>query len=313
MTNISTIVFKNREDLDILRYDNLVEHSKETNIYCLSWYLDTISDNWGCLIKGDYEAVLPIPYTLKMGQKIIYQPFFSREVNFFYNGDFDEGLVSDMIEAIPRQFKKVDFAISSSFLLEGFRKEKVVFQRLFLNDDYTTIRGHYSKNTKRLVNKATRFKLSIRTSSNAAEFVTFFKEYTGNQVDYTDQNYQTLEQLVHYLIEHQKGELLQVVENKKIIAQGVFIYQNKRVTYLKGSVDKRGKELGAMFLLMDYVINSSLEKGVEWLDFGGSNIKSIATFYKKFAAEDMVYYRYSKNDLPWILKKGKMIRDFVKK
>lgn len=314
MTNISTIVFKSREEIDILRYDNLVENTGVTNVYCLSWYLDAVSDNWGCLIKGDYEAVLPIPYTLKMKQKIIYQPFFSREINLFTKEESDnKDLAIEMINALPKQFNKIDFATSSFSSMTSLGKVDAVFQRLHLKEDYSFIRANYSKNAKRLINKAGKFDLSIIDSDNVADFISFFKKYTGNQVDYNQNNYHKLERLIKYIIEHQKGKLLQVVKDGKVLAQGVFIYQKNKVTYLKGSVNELGKAQGAMFFLMDNVINSSIKKGIEWFDFGGSNIESIAAFYKKFGAEDTVYFRYSRNDLPWILKKGKMIRDSIKK
>ncbi len=313
MTNITTISFKKREEIDILRYDELVQASEAVNIYSLSWYLDAISDNWGCLVKGEYEAVLPIPYTLKFGQKIIYQPFFSRELNIFCKQKVGEELMLEMFNAIPQEFKKVDFAISKLFDLSGFTSQRAVCQVLKIERNYDVIRAQYSKNTKRLLNKAGKNGLEIVVANNARDFITFFKSYTGSQVNYKKRDYEKLEELIKNILERQKGEVLHVLEKGKTIAQGVFLYQSSKITYLKGSVDERGKSLGAMFLLMDYVIRESIQTGKEYFDFGGSDIENIATFYKKFGAKDNVYFRYSKNELSWILKKGKMIRDSIKK
>ncbi|MCT4581402.1 MAG: GNAT family N-acetyltransferase [Flavobacteriales bacterium] len=312
MTNIKTIHFKRRKEIDILRYDQLVGAANTVNIYCLSWYLDAVADHWGCLVKGDYEAVLPIPYTIKFGQQIIYQPFFTRELNVFSKQELNSHLVQEMFSAIPKEYRKVDFATSSLIDLEQFDRQEAQHQVLDLEGEYADIRASYSKNTKRLLNKAEKSGLTIDVIQEASDFITFFKTHTGKQVNYTPNNYQQLEALVQYIINHKKGQVLVVLEEGTIIAQGVFLHQGDKVTYLKGSVNERGKVLGAMFLLMDYVVRKSIEEERIRFDFGGSNIENIAAFYKKFGAKDRKYYRYSKNELSWILKKGKILRDFLK-
>ena len=45
------------------------------------------------------------------------------------------------------------------------------------------------------------------------------------------------------------------------------------------------------------------------LDFGGSNNKGVAEFYRKFGAVDHTYFKYEKNNLSWSLKKIKQVRD----
>jgi hypothetical protein len=44
-------------------------------------------------------------------------------------------------------------------------------------------------------------------------------------------------------------------------------------------------------------------------DFGGSKVSSIAEFYKKLGGEDQTYLSFSKNNLPWLLKTAKGLRD----
>lgn len=313
MANISTIHFIKREELDILRYNKLVEATEGVNIYCFSWYLDIVAENWGCMVKGDYEAVLPIPYTVKFKQEIIYQPFFTRELNTFLIKNGKNFNSNEMFKAIPSNFKKIDFAYTNQIELESFEKKEALYQSLNLESDYTSIRASYSKNTKRLLNKSLKSGVEVESSYDVKAFISFFKKNTGDQVNYTAKDYIRLEKLISYLLNYKKGSLIIAKKGDTVLAQGVFIQQNHRTTYLKGSVNSFGKELGAMFLLMDYMIKSSIEKDKECFDFGGSNIEAIATFYKKFGAENHIYYRYSKNDLSWILKKGKMIRDSLKK
>ena len=105
MVKIDTIRFLKREELDILKYDKLIDGHQSVSIYCYSWYLDAVSDNWGALVKGDYKVVFPVVYTVKLGQKIMYQPFFTREVSLFPESDE----LTLFLNEIPKSFKKIDF------------------------------------------------------------------------------------------------------------------------------------------------------------------------------------------------------------
>lgn len=312
MTNIKTIKYKNKEEIDLKRYNSLISKSNNKSIYCFSWYLDAVSDNWGCLIKGDYEAIMPIPYTIKLNQKIIYQPFFSRELNVYSNktiNNIEE--IKEFILAIPKEFKKIDFNIEKNVKLEDFDIKKCKNQELKLYNKYENNRIKFSKNTKRQINKATKHNLKIEKSKNEDSFVSFFKKNTGKQVNFNEYNYSKLKQLIKTIIKNNKGHIYIVKENENILAQGVFINSHKTIIYLKGTVNKRGKQIGAMFYLMNNIIKHGTENGYNLLDFGGSNIENIANFYKKFGAEDRQYFKYSKNKLPFILKVGKIIIDNI--
>ncbi len=312
MTNISTIRFIEREQLEISRYDQLIGKSLGVSIYCYSWYLDSVSDNWGCLVKGDYEAVYPFAYTVKFGQKIIYQPFFTREFSFFSLHELVELDKIEYLEAVPAEFKKIDFALDAKLKVINFEVTEVMNQELVIGDDYETTYKEYSTNTKRLIKKALKAGCVIEASNDVSKFITFFKENTGSQVNYESQHYENLELLIKTLIENNKGGIYHVKQNTNTQAIGVYLFQNHRITYLKGTANPEGKKNGAMFLLMDKVIKEN-KTNASVFDFGGSKVSSIANFYKKFGAKDRTYYQYSKNEHSWVLKKGKMLRDLLKK
>ena len=67
------------------------------------------------------------------------------------------------------------------------------------------------------------------------------------------------------------------------------------------------KKNGAMYGLMNFAFETYKDRYSKF-DFGGSDVESVATFYKKFGAIDNSYYNYLINDLPlWfnLLKKIK--------
>ena len=57
---------------------------------------------------------------------------------------------------------------------------------------------------------------------------------------------------------------------------------------MKGTVNKIGREKGAFYGLIDFVLQS-LVGSFEHFDFVGSNDKGVAGFYKKFGAQDFHY------------------------
>ena len=68
---------------------------------------------------------------------------------------------------------------------------------------------------------------------------------------------------------------------------------------MKGTVNKTGREKGAFYGLIDYVLQS-LVGSFDNFDFVGSNDKGIADFYRKFGSQDFSYsiLKYNKIKTP---------------
>ncbi len=311
MANIKTIRFVERKDIDLIKYNKLVRQSKDVTIYCYDWYLDATADNWGLLVLGDYKAVLPIPYTIKYGLKIIYQPYFTRELTIFSEENNNSYNLTDFISALPTTFKKVDFNFFKNEKIKGFEALETVHQELDLTPSYETIYSNYSKNTKRLIKKAIKQKCLLNQTEDVNRFIDFFKKNTGHQVNYTTSHYENLNKLMLTALKNKQGLLYEVLIENRTVAFAFYLLQDHRITYLKGSATEEGKKAGAMFLMMNKVIEDNSNQPITF-DFGGSKIESIAQFYNKFGAKNRNYFSYRKNELSWIVKKGKNIRDLLK-
>jgi len=70
---------------------------------------------------------------------------------------------------------------------------------------------------------------------------------------------------------------------------------------LFSATNAQSKANGAMFLIVDQLIRDHSEK-IRVLDFEGSNVASLARFYKSFGSDEFNYLRIKRNRLPWILK-----------
>jgi len=89
--------------------------------------------------------------------------------------------------------------------------------------------------------------------------------------------------------------------NGELVAICCFIRQNGKLLYLKGIVNSKGRDIGAMQAIFDSVIkNHTIE--YESLDFGGSNNEGLALFNKKFGAIDRKYLILKYNGVSWPLR-----------
>ena len=103
-------------------------------------------------------------------------------------------------------------------------------------------------------------------------------------------------------LERGVGQLLGAyTQRNELCAAAFFLISNGKAIYLLASSGKEGLEQRAMFALVDHFINIHSETPLI-LDFEGSDIESIARFYKGFGAMPCEYNRLVINRLPLILK-----------
>ena len=262
-----------------------------------SWYLDVVSDNWSGLLSDDCTTILPITYTRKMGVKQFSQAIFTREFEVIGN-DFT---LTECMSFIKDQFKKIQLRSANKLNVALVER---VHQYLELNDLYES---NYSTNAKRLIKKSNK-NYTYRVVNCIDELIALVEENVAHKIkEFTPDNIAKLKRLMSRATSKNKGETIAVFENETIVAAGFFLKDKSTVTYLKGASIDTAKKNGAMFGLMNYAF-SSYNKNYSTFDFGGSNIESVANFYKKFGAKDKIYYEYTINDLPlWfkLLKKLK--------
>jgi hypothetical protein len=263
-----------------------------------SWYLDAVSDNWSGIVNSSYSTIFPITYTSKVGIKQFNQALFTREFEII-GKDFS---FSKCVDLVQNQFKNIQFRSSSK--LSDIANTERVHQFIKLNELY---QNEYSKNARRLIKKADK-NYTYKNVSCVDELIELVNENVAHKIkEFTPLNIEKLKSLMLAALKHGKGETIAVFEGENIVGAGFFLKDKSTVTYLKGASTYEAKKNGAMFGLMNYAF-SQYRENYKIFDFGGSNVDSVATFYKKFGAVDKKYYEYTINNLPlWfkLLKKLK--------
>jgi hypothetical protein len=271
------------KDIDYARWDECITQSHNQLTYAHSWYLDIVSPNWEALVTENYEFIMPLPIKRKYGIPYLVQPIFIQQLGVFSK----HAIPKQIIELFIKQIRIFSYELNLND--KNYHIDAVEYPNyiLDLNKPYTQIASHYSKNTIRNIEKATKANLTIQTELPVNEFISF---YHAEDKNYQSSHKSIAEKLLKKGITENKITLYGVLSVKnKLIATLCILDSNDKITYLLPISSNEGKSSSAMFFLIDFIIRKEANKPVK-LDFEGSSIEGIARFYKGFGAINQPYY-----------------------
>jgi hypothetical protein len=295
------IKYIQREHLDEEKYNDCIENSLQSNSYAFSWYLDIVCDNWDVLVLDDYEAVMPIPWRKKYGIKYVYPPLWVLQLGVYSNEATNE---NEFLIHLFSTFKFVELRMNTHNNIELYSEflQLKQCQKLVLNTTYSSILSKYRKDRKKDLQKATTADLIEKWSDHPSNLIELFKNNIGKRTPNIKENdYQNLEKLITICIQKKVGEILAVYDKKNKLVASVFLLKYKNsITKLISSTNLKDRKNGANTFLIDRVI-FKYHKDFSVFNFGGSSIKSVASFSKSFGAETEKYHQLKMNKLPKVL------------
>lgn len=289
-----------RKDIDTEKWNDRISRDPIQNIFSYTWYLDAVAENWCALVDdADYSTILPIAYTKKIGVERMYQAPFTREYDIFGNGFSWE----DALQLLSERFKGIDFRIEDGNLLPNAEERN--HQLIPLN---AATEGLFRTNCRRLIKKADK-NYNYKEAENPSVLLDLFKKHVAHKIDsINDNDLVVLEKLMNSATANNQGKLYLAYDVNNVPVSGAFILiDTKKITYLKGAASESAKKNGAMFGMINYIIQT-YSNSHEILDFGGSDIESVATFYKKFGAINRKYYHYTIDKTPFWFKLLKKLK-----
>ncbi|MFT5820777.1 MAG: hypothetical protein ACI8ZM_002025 [Crocinitomix sp.] len=291
--------FLTREDINTEKWNKRIEKDGLENVFSYTWYLDATAESWGALISGDdFTTVMPVAYTSKLGIKRMYQAPFTREYSIF-GTDFDW---NEALDFLTKEFKHISFRSGELGLTKMVENRQ--HQELKLTEEFPTL---YRSNAKRLVKKGNKI-FQFRLGTDPTPLIELFEATVAHKVEAVGTvEIENLKQLMRDAIQLGKGELIEVIEDGKLVASGFFLIDKKRITYLKGAALDDAKKAGAMYSLFNYAFER-YQKNYDTFDFGGSDIEAVANFFRKFGATDRNYYNYTIDNSPLWFKTLKRLK-----
>lgn len=303
-------ILLSRQQIDARAWDNHIHHSRQCVIYALSWYLDTVCEQWSALVwpsATNFSIVMPLPVRCRFGQRIVYQPLFCQYLGIFSRRDLTQAQCGALLEALKVHFPYIssyafnpeNAAVARKLGLKGFQIEVFRTHWLRLNRPYTELVKGYSKD--RRVNLKQGLKTDWETIESA-DFDPLIKLFAENHAAGVGKiqadAYQTLTELGAALIKNTTSRLIYARKGSQVHAGIVLARYCGRVIYLFNAADKTGRKGNARTVMLDAYFRGNA--GTELIfDFESPSKESIAGYYAGFGVTEMSFYRIRRNALPF--------------
>jgi hypothetical protein len=296
------IIYLTHKEIDKIRWDDCINHSVNSLPYALSWWLDTVSPGWEALVKGDYEAVMPLTCRRKYGFHYLFQPFYTQQLGIFSPKMHLAKDVNEFLEVLPKECRYVSIQLNyfNNPSLPAFR---YTVRRNFILDlkpSYPRLHASYHRNCRRNLQKAASRRLSVKQGPGAIAFTTFMSRYLDKDIQGKRKPLlSSLQHLAMESLQNGTGVILGTYKpDGKMIAAGWFINFPGRCLFMACASAPEGKESHAMALLVDHIIREKAGSGII-LDFTGSDLPGVAYFNTGFGSVKTTYLAVKRNLLPW--------------
>ena len=277
--------FLDSKYIDRNKWDDLVSNCSDYNIFSYSWYLDATCKRWGAILNENYTFGIPLPYKKVFFYSKIFQHPFSRNIAVLGDKKYID-------EAIKLLYKFNNFSFSLSTKIDSkislpFRIKK--YQYIDLSSNFK-----FKKNAERIISKNIDF-YHFKTSNNIENVLNFYFNNSFQKIKQQNINKFFLKKLLINALKNGKGDVIEVFNsNNQLRGASFFLKEKNWVIYLIGDCDFANKKNGLMFSTMSFAIEYYKKNNFSYFDFGGSNIESVATFYKKLGGIDVEYFEYYK-------------------
>ncbi len=237
---------------------------------------------------------MPLPKRKKYGIHYIYLPPWTQQLGAFSSQSINELAVLQFIKEIPKKFKLVDVFLNSNNLMSSQRIKKRDNFILSLDKTYESLRKEYSKGRKSSCKQAKQFNLEIIENYDHKKIIQLFKKNKGAELNKNYSDYQILNKLSEHALRLNSIKSIGVINrNDELIGGAFFLIDKYRITYIFSAINDEGREKQAMSFLIDHVIESNAGSNY-MLDFEGSMITELASFFKSFGAHKEVYFHLKK-------------------
>lgn len=302
-----SIQYVDHHQIDPTKWDSAILRSPHPLAYGLFEYLNAVCESqWDALIYNDYEAVFPLPFKKKFGIKYLVQPVFCQQLGAF--GSNVNVSTNDFLSAIPKRFFRVRLQLNPYFdqtnEIESIQTKPAgiiassgklttktnmtiqLSQPLDYNKDC-------KKNLHRLAELPIEYKINAISIREAID--TYRKAWGKQNPEIEDEHYQLFanactDKLSFTVTAHHQKE-------GDLLGAAIFLITpentKRSLHYVCAGPTEAGKSIGVMHGIIDFILNRY--KGENMLfDFEGSSIASVASFYKKFGANEEPFFCFNR-------------------
>ncbi|HEX7458710.1 MAG TPA: hypothetical protein VF301_09760 [Ginsengibacter sp.] len=290
-------------NIDKQKWDYCIDNAGNGLIYAYSFYLDAMSKNWDALILDDYEIVMPLTWNKKYTIHYLYQPFFCAQLGIFGN-NISSKIVKVFFENISSKFKYWDFYLNKDnlFSLLSFPMYERSNYVLLLQNTYENLAAKFAQSHVRNIKRALKQENMVKKNIPITDVISLAQVQTKKFSPITEKDYNNFSKLFEILKKKKMAVTYGVYSaNDQLTASCAYVFSHNRAYYILVGNHPDGRTSGASHLMIDHFIKEHAGENLI-LDFEGSNISSLAFFYKSFGSTLEKYPGIKMNKLPAIAK-----------
>jgi hypothetical protein len=302
-----SIQYVDHHQIDPTKWDSAILRSPHPLAYGLFEYLNAVCESqWDALIYNDYEAVFPLPFKKKFGIKYIIQPVFCQQLGAF--GSNVNVSTHHFLSAIPTRFLRVRLQLNPYFdqtnevesiqtkpagIIASSRKLTTKTNMTIQLSQPLDYNKDCKKNLHRLAELPIEYKINAISIREAID--TYRKAWGKQNPEIEDEHYQLFanactDKLSFTVTAHHQKE-------GDLLGAAIFLITpentKRSLHYVCAGPTEAGKSIGVMHGIIDFILNRY--KGENMLfDFEGSSIASVASFYKKFGANEEPFFCFNR-------------------
>lgn len=287
-----TVRFLPRRAIDAGRWDATVDAATNGKPYGLSWWLDATTDgNWWGLVLDDYRTVLAVPHHLRLGPfALVNGAPFTQQTGPFGNAPLPQPAL--LLTHLPRTcaVRQLDLGVvPDAALPPRFRVRQRTNLVLDLDRSYTELFRSYRKNIKQKLRGEAGYVRPWRTE----DFLAFYFRHTADRFGMPDRERNVLAALCAAVDERGRSTVLRFTDGAGQPLGGLYLVRHgRRLVNLLATSSPAGLTADAMARLLDHVIRTHAGTDLV-LDFEGSDLRGVATFFRGFGARPEPYLTLS--------------------
>jgi hypothetical protein len=283
------------EQVDKIKWDKCTRQSVNGLIYSTYDYIATMCDRWHGLVVNDYETVMALPWRKKFGTRYFYEPPFMQQLGLVGK----EVKVDNIINACFGFANYGDLLFNFSNTIDempGVSKRTNLV--LDLSGGYHQVSSNYKKDLQQNLKKSQSANLAYVDGDIRSAVDAYRSSYQHRFQHVTLCDYTNFEYLCTQLAANDLAFVKKVINTEgTTLCIAVFLKDEKRVYNIMNTTMDAGRKAEANHFLLDNVIRQFAGQNL-LLDFEGSDLPGVKSFYEKFGARNQPFYHYHFNRLP---------------
>lgn len=282
-------------EIDFEKYDACLQNSEQYKYSAEKSFLDITSQkSWCLLVYNNYEAVMPVPFTTKLGLKLVVNPKLCQQLGIFSSSDTIE--INDLfLNYFEKKFRIWYYAFNDT---NQFSKNLSKRKNYLIEPDlYENVQKKYSPKRKRKLRLEEEVlqNSEILENVNSQDAEVFVRENMLGAEKEKD-----IEEFLRILkdFHHSKSLLFYGFTYHSKMINIIAIHVSRQSVTLLGTFNDRNfVKIGGSSVLINRAINNYIEN--KFFDFEGSEIPSVEEFFRGFRPDCKAYsmVKNSKKDL----------------